>query len=54
MLPKALVQRRVKTRAEPGTLCLPDHWGDKRWEQWELELLGTAPDAELAPGSAGQ
>jgi hypothetical protein len=47
-LPNELVQRRVKTRAERGTLRLPDRWGDKRWKQSELELLGTVPDAELA------
>lgn len=30
------------------TVRLLDRWGDKRWKQWELELLGTARDAELA------
>jgi hypothetical protein len=29
-------------------LCLPDRWGEKRWKQSKLDLLGTAPDAELA------
>ena len=47
-LPRALVRRRVKIRAERGTLRLPDRWGEKRWKRWELDLLGTAPDAELA------
>jgi len=47
-LPAALVRRRVKIRAERGMLRQPDRWGEKRWKRWELDLLGTAPDAELA------
>jgi hypothetical protein len=47
-LSKALVERRLAVRREKGSLRQPDRWGDKRWKQWQLELLGTAPDAELA------
>src|SRR5262249_7195866 len=46
--PRALVQRRIKIRAERGILPQPHRWGEKRWKKWETNLLGTAPDAELA------
>jgi hypothetical protein len=45
---RGLVKRRLATREANGTLRLPDRWGNKRWKQAELDLLGTAPDAELA------
>src|SRR5262249_12034090 len=47
-LSKALVERRLAIRKEKGSLCQPDRWGQKHWAQWQLELLGTAPDRELA------
>jgi hypothetical protein len=47
-LPKQLVELRLATRKENGSLRQPDRWGEKKWQQWELDLLGTAPDAELA------
>jgi hypothetical protein len=46
--PRALVERRLAVRQENGTLRHPDRWGDKWWQQWQLDLLGTAPDAERA------
>jgi hypothetical protein len=27
---------------------MPRRWEKAGWKQWELDLLGTAPDAELA------
>jgi hypothetical protein len=47
-LSKKLVERRLAIRRKNGTLHQPDRWGEKRWLQWQLDLLGTAPDAELA------
>jgi hypothetical protein len=47
-LPKKLVQRRIEVRRELGILRAPDRWGERRWQAEELDLLGTAPDAELA------
>lgn len=38
-LPKALVKRRIEIRAAKSKTG---------WQQWQLDLLGTAPDAELA------
>jgi len=43
-----LVQRRLEIRAKRRILRQPHRWGEKRWKRWELDLLGTAPDAELA------
>src|SRR5262249_8249402 len=37
-LPRALVERRVATRRQRRT---------QQWQQWQLDLLGTVPDAEL-------
>ena len=39
---------RLKISAQCGTLRLPDRWGEKRWKQAEIDLLGKVPDAELA------
>jgi hypothetical protein len=47
-LARGLVERRLAIREENGTLRQPDRWGEKKWKQWQLDLLGTAPDAELA------
>jgi hypothetical protein len=47
-LSKAIVERRLAVRREKGSLRQPDRWGDKKWQQWQLDLLGTEPDAELA------
>jgi hypothetical protein len=47
-LPRQLVERRLAIRKEKGNLRQPDRWGEKRWKQWEFDLLGTASDAELA------
>jgi hypothetical protein len=47
-LPKQLVEQRLTVRKENGTWRQPDRWGDKKWQPWQLDLLGTAPDAELA------
>jgi hypothetical protein len=46
-LPKALVKRRLKIRAAKG-FKMPKRWEKTGWQQWQLDLLGTAPDAELA------
>jgi hypothetical protein len=27
---------------------MPKRWAKTGWQQWQLDLLGTAPDAELA------
>jgi hypothetical protein len=27
---------------------MPKRWAKAGWQQWQLDLLGTAPDAELA------
>jgi hypothetical protein len=29
-------------------LKMPHRWAKMGWQQWQLDLLGTAPDAELA------
>jgi hypothetical protein len=47
-LSKKLVERRIEVRRELGILRQPDRWGEQRWQPEELDLLGTAPDAELA------
>jgi prepilin-type processing-associated H-X9-DG protein len=46
-LPKALVKRRIEIRADKG-FKMPRRWAKTGWQQWQLDLLGTAPDAELA------
>ena len=46
-LPKALVKQRIKIRAANG-FKVPKRWEKTGWQQWQLDLLGTAPDAELA------
>jgi hypothetical protein len=46
-LPKALVKRRIEIRAAKG-FKMPKRWAKTGWQQWQLNLLGTAPDAELA------
>jgi hypothetical protein len=47
-LSESLVKRRIAIRKEKGTWRQPDRWGERRWTQEQLDLLGTAPDAELA------
>jgi hypothetical protein len=47
-LPKALVKRRIKIRAA-NEFKLPKRW-ENGWQQWRLDLLGTAPEVELAEG----
>jgi hypothetical protein len=46
-LPKALVKRRIESRAANG-FKMPKCWEKTGWQQWQLDLLGTAPHAELA------
>jgi hypothetical protein len=46
-LPKAVVKRRIEVRADKG-FKVPKRWAKTGWQQWQLDLLGTAPDAELA------
>jgi len=37
----------IVVRRERGYKA-PQRWAKTGWKQWELDLLGTAPDAELA------
>jgi hypothetical protein len=46
-LPKALVKRGIKIRAANG-FKMPKRWAKSGWQQWQLDLLGTAPDTDLA------
>jgi hypothetical protein len=46
-LPKAFVRRRIKIRAAKG-FKMPKRWKKTGRQQWEIDLLGTASDAELA------
>jgi hypothetical protein len=41
-------KREEHSRKERGNWRLPDRRGDRRWQQWQLDLLSTSPDAGLA------
>ena len=46
--PAAAVRKQVKTCRERGYKPGSRRWEKTGWKQWELDLLGTAPDAEVA------
>src|SRR5262249_48300919 len=45
--PRAAIQKQMQTRRDRGYKP-PQRWAKTGWKQWELDMLGTAPDAELA------
>jgi hypothetical protein len=46
--PVAAIRRQIKTCRERGYKPPQKRWAKTGWKQWQLDLLGTAPDAELA------
>jgi hypothetical protein len=41
------VKRRIEIRAANG-FKVPKRWEKTGWQQWQFDLLGIVPDAELA------
>src|SRR5262249_59615079 len=46
--PRAAVRKQIKTCRERGYKPPQKRWAKSGWKQAEIDLLGTAPDAELA------
>jgi hypothetical protein len=46
--PPAAVQKQIQTCRERGYKPPQHRWVKTGWKQWQIDLLGTAPDAELA------
>jgi hypothetical protein len=46
--PLAAIQKQIQTCRQLGYKPPQKRWAMTGWKQWQLDLLGTAPDAELA------
>jgi hypothetical protein len=46
--PRAAVRKQIETCRKRGYKPPQKRWDKTGWQQWQLDLLGTAPDAELA------
>src|SRR5262249_24715187 len=46
--PHAAIRKQIETYRERGYKPPQKRWAKTGWKQWQLDLLGTALDAELA------
>ena len=46
--PLAAIRKQIQTCRQRGYKPPQKRWAKTGWKQWQLDLLGTAPDAELA------